>query len=244
MELNVAISVFVLFPVALALVAGGLVLYRGNTRAGWRAAGMGAVALGVGVLVVFSLALPVFQSSDGETPEPVVITGLVADQPTGGATTVHAPSAPASSGMMIPRPNTVEDLLARSQVIVLGTINSVLAEKLIYFGEDGMPVAADEESGLPFTDYDVRVESVLKGDGVIENGGVLVLRMFGHLSNPGAIITPNVFFLPNVGDSLLFALGENPDGTYGSGPGGPPECRWRESGLRQWHPIRDRGIAR
>ena len=44
--------------------------------------------------------------------------------------------------------------------------------------------------------------------------------MFGHLSNSSAIITPNVFTLPNPGDYLLFALGRNPDGTYGSGPEG------------------------
>ncbi len=47
-----------------------------------------------------------------------------------------------------------------------------------------------------------------------------MLRMFGHLSNKNAIITPNVLLLPNPGDYLLFALGENPDGTYGSGPEG------------------------
>lgn len=45
MELNVTISVVVLLPVVLALVAGGLILYRKSTQAGWRAAGMGSLAL-------------------------------------------------------------------------------------------------------------------------------------------------------------------------------------------------------
>ena len=69
-------------------------------------------------------------------------------------------------------------------------------------------------------DYQVRIENVLKGDGTVIDGGTLVLRMFGRLSNENAVITPNVFTLPNPGDHLLFALGRNPDGTYGAGPEG------------------------
>ena len=38
--------------------------------------------------------------------------------------------------------------------------------------------------------------------------------------NRSAVISPNVFTLPNSGDHLLFALGRNPDGSYGSGPEG------------------------
>ncbi len=130
-------------------------------------------------------------------------------------------NTPVSSGMMIPRPNSIEGLVAQSHVIVLGTISSVLEEMVIGgYGEDGKPTPAGEEGGLPYTDYEVRIESVLKGDGALEDGGTLVLRMFGHLSNENAIITPNVFMLPNPGNRLLFALGRNPDGTYGSGPEG------------------------
>jgi len=78
MELNVTISVLVLLPVALALVAGGLILYRRSTQAGWRAAGMGSLALGVGVLLVFTLTFPV--STEGEAPEPVIGEVLVPPQ--------------------------------------------------------------------------------------------------------------------------------------------------------------------
>ena len=77
-----------------------------------------------------------------------------------------------------------------------------------------------EEGGIPVTDYRVQIEGVLKGDGTVTDGGRLTLRMFGHLSDSNAIITPNVFTLPNISDHLLFALGRNPDGTYGSGPEG------------------------
>ena len=198
MELDVTISALVLLPVALALVAGGLILYRRSTQAGWRAAGMGSLALGVGTLLVFTLTLPVFQSSEGEASGPVI--------------------GPVSTGVMDPRPTSVEELVAGAHVIVLGQISSVLEEKWIGpYGEDGRPMLTDED-GLPFTDYLLQIESVLKGDGTVTDGGSLVLRMFGHLSNQNAIVTPDLFPLPDPGDHLLFALGRNPDGTYGTGP--------------------------
>ena len=220
MELDVTISVLVLLPVALALVAGGLVLYRRSAQAGWRAAGMGSLALGVGTLVVFTLTLPVFYDSEGEAPEPEIVGGLVPTQSTDAPATQQEPSGPVSTGMMVSRPTT-EELVAGARVIVLAEISSVLEEKWIgQYGEDGQLLPADDKDGLPFTDYLLQIESVLKGDGTVTGGGSLVLRMFGHLSNQNAIITPDLFTLPNPGDHLLFALGRNPDGTYGSGPEG------------------------
>ena len=109
----------------------------------------------------------------------------------------------------------------RSDVIVVGVITTVLEERRIGpYGDDGKPLPADDEGGNPFTDYLVTIEDVLKADDSVANSDTLVLRMFGHLSNRDAVVTPNVFLLPNPGDYLLFALGTNPDGTYGSGPEG------------------------
>ena len=327
MELNVAVSGTVLLVVALASIAGGLVLYRQSRRVGWMAIGMSSVALGVGVLFVFMLTLPV--STEGEAPEPVVVKVLGQPQSTQAPSSQQGPGAlgedalavipggtprasltyegaayhqnplstdeaaqfnkndlelvgstnesntlspgggeslgiyrlrdgetnhvytfasgqsfqdedgttitfeaewvrwvaanestPVTSGFMVPRPNSAEELVARADVIALGRISSVLEEKRIGpYGEDGRPIPTDED-GLPFTDYLLQVDSVLKGDGTVIDGGSLVLRMFGHLSDQDAIITPNVFTLPNIDDHLLFALGRNPDGTYGSGPEG------------------------
>ena len=218
MELSITIPGVVFLVIALASITGGLVLYRQSRRVGWRAVGMSAAVLGAGVLVVFALTLPV--SREGESSEPA-IGKVVSTEPTGALTTSRDPASPTSSGMMVPRPQSVEELVARAEVIVLGTITSVLAQKWMGpYGEDGRPLPASDERGLPFTDYEVQVERVLKGYGTIANGGTLVLRMFGHLDNPGAIITPNAFTLPNQDDHLLFALGKNPDGTYGSGPEG------------------------
>ena len=57
-------------------------------------------------------------------------------------------------------------------------------------------------------------------DDAVADGDTIVLRMFGHLSSQGGAITSVVFQLPNPGDRLLFALGRNPDETYGTGPQG------------------------
>ena len=126
-----------------------------------------------------------------------------------------------SSGMMIPRPENIEVLVRMSHIIVLGTISAVLDEKLIgAYGEDGNPYIPVEETGSPYTDYEVRVESVLKDDGDVEDGGTLVLRMFGHLSQQHDNVTLAAVQLPQPGSHYLLALGRNPDDTYGSGSEG------------------------
>ena len=130
-------------------------------------------------------------------------------------------NTPVSSGMMIPRPNSIEELVAQSRIIVLGTIRSVLDEiRFGAYGEDGKPTSGGEEPGTPYTDYEVRIESVLKDDGDVEDGGTLVLRMFGHLSQQSDVVTLAPVQLPQPGTHYLLALGQNPDGTYGSGSEG------------------------
>ena len=116
------------------------------------------------------------------------------------------------------QPNSIEGLVAQSHVIVLGTISSVLEEMVIGgYGEDGKPTLAGEEGGLPYTDYEVRIESVLKADGALEEGGTLVLRMFGHRTQQTDVVTSVAVQLPEPDSYYMFSLGQNPDGTYGSG---------------------------
>ena len=207
-----------LFTLGAALIGGGLVLYMQTRRAGWRALGMSFVAGGVAALLVVALIVPASES--GEAPEPVIVKGTVPAQSSQPQTTEQQPGGSVYGGMMVPRPRSAEEIVTRAHVIVLGTVAAVLSERWIGpYGEDGQSLPADED-GMPVTDYEVQVESVLKGDGTVIDGSTLVLRMFGHLSNPNAIITSNVFTLPNPGDHLLLALGTNPDGTYGSGPEG------------------------
>ncbi len=146
----------------------------------------------------------------------------VADTPVPPTTGVREPSSgPVTSTMLAPRPESIEVLVRMSHIIVLGTISGVLDEKLIgAYGDDGNPYVPVEESGSPFTDYEVRVESVLKNDGDVEDGGTLVLRMPGHLSRQNDVVTLAVVTLPQPGTHYLLALDRNPDGTYGSGSEG------------------------
>ena len=111
--------------------------------------------------------------------------------------------------------------MAQSHIVVLGAISSVIEEKVMGgYGDDGTPTDVGMEGGLPYTDYEVRIESVLKGDGEIEDGGALVLRMFGHLSQQSEVLTLASVQLPQSGSQFMLALGRNPDGTYGSGSEG------------------------
>ena len=126
-----------------------------------------------------------------------------------------------SSTMLVPRPESIEVLVRMSHIIVLGTISAVLDEiRFGAYGEDGNPYIPVEESGTPYTDYEVRVESVLKNDGDVEDGGSIVLRMFGHLSRQNDVVTLGPVQLPQPGSHYMLALGRNPDGTYGSGSEG------------------------
>ena len=142
MELSVTMNGMVLAVIALASIGGGLVLYRGSRQVGWRAVGMSAVALGVGVLLVFALGLPVSQSREGGSPGPVIVgKKVVSTQPTDDSTTSQEPPSPTSSRVMFPRPNSGEELVTQANVIVPGTITSVLDEKVIY--ADGVPFATE-----------------------------------------------------------------------------------------------------
>ena len=170
-----------------------------------------AAGLGVAALIVIGAACG---SSETQVLED-------ADGPAGQLPQEGLPVPSVSSGSMLPYPSDVDQLVAWSDVIVLGTISSAPEEKQIGPYVDGktLPVE-DAEVGMPVTDYEVQIETVLAGHDTIADGDTLVLRMFGHLNPQGGAITSVESQLPKQGDRLLFALGVNPDGTYGTGPQG------------------------
>jgi len=183
-------------------------------------------------LSVFGIAalLAIVVACGGEkADEPVAAdtAGLSLAPSTGVVSSDEAIEEPEDGGsvavvygsMMVPRARNASELVDRSQIIVIGTITAVLVQtEFGGYGEDGdEPV---EEGGSPITDYDVSIETLVKGDGTIVEGGNFVLRMYGHLDGQSDAITLNVFMLPEPGAHLMFALGRNPDGTYGSGPDG------------------------
>jgi hypothetical protein len=131
------------------------------------------------------------------------------------------PESSSSSGMLLPRATNAEQLILFSQIVLVGTIASIDQEVFFGgYGEDGQPESFTDEEGTPYTDYMVEVERLLKGDGIVEEGATFTLRLFGHANPTGTQVLSIEPVLPNVGDSMLFALGKNPDHTYGSGPDG------------------------
>ena len=175
----------------------------------------------VAVLAVALLVIGAACGSDEASPGTAGLSPIAPESVTPAAQEPIAETGDTSGGqgsMLVPWPESIEVLVRTSHIIVLGTISSVLDEKLLgAYGEDGNPYIPVEESGSPYTDYEVRVESVLKDDGDVEDGGTLVLRMFGHLSQQDDVVTLAVIQLPQLGSHFLLALGRNPDGTYGSG---------------------------
>ena len=149
---------------------------------------------------------------------------LTTDQSTG--LTVQ----PVSSGSMVPYPANVEDLIARGQIIVIGTLDEKFEEIMMGgYGADGQP----SEGTMAFTDYQINIEEVIKGDDTVSAGTEsVVLRMFGHKDVQKAVLTYVPYKLPEPGDHLLFALGRNPDGTYASGRGAGLKCDRAQVGQR------------
>ena len=94
-------SVTLSWPVL--LVAGAalrvrLGAYRQSRGVIWRVVGIGAVASGAATLLVLMLTLPVFQTSDGEAPEPTIVAVLAET-----ALELEAPGAPAGHQQALSR---------------------------------------------------------------------------------------------------------------------------------------------
>ena len=192
-------------------------------------------AIGVAMLITLGVSCgsePAPEPDVPTSPPPASAPRATTAPPvpsTGEATTAPPVLAPASASGA-PRPGSIKEFAVgwptRTDVVVVATISSVLAEKLLGpYGEDGTAPPADVETGSPFTDYLVQIESVLKADDVVAGADTLVLRMFGYLSRQGqgpagGPISSLRNEMPKPGDHLLFFLGRNPDGTYGTGPWG------------------------
>ena len=164
-----------------------------------------ALTFGAAMVMAFAVAC-----SDGDP-----------NQQTDGPT----PSPPSSPAAPVPRPADADELIAESQIIVIGTIGEEFEEKRIgAYGPDGQPTS--QPSGGPeiwfwVTDFQLDIEEVIIGDETVSAGvGSIILRIHGRFSAQQSGGNSGLFKLPEPGDYLLFALGRNPDGTYGSGPGG------------------------
>jgi len=193
-------------------------------------------AIAVAMLVTLGVSCggdPTPEPDVPTSPLPTSAPGVITSPPVSSAPVSASPQALAPVASRAPGPTSVKEFVVGwpfgndVNVIVVATISSVLAEKMLGpYGEDGTALPADVETGWPITDYLVQIESVLKADDVAAGADTLVLRMFGYLSRGGQgpaggpITVSGVSEMPKPGDHLLFVLGRNPDGTYGTVPGG------------------------
>ncbi|MCL6511328.1 MAG: hypothetical protein K6U78_11620 [Anaerolineae bacterium] len=128
--------------------------------------------------------------------------------------------APSSGAAPIGPPTTTRDLIAPAQLIVIGEVGPVIQRRtysgyssngqlLDGFNETGMPVPQ-----VPITDFEVKVERVIKDDGTIASGKPIILRMSGNATPEMKATTRNSDYpFSYTGDRHLFLLTRNPDGT-------------------------------
>ncbi|MCH7801005.1 MAG: hypothetical protein IIC24_05600, partial [Chloroflexi bacterium] len=133
----------------------------------------------------------------------------------------NTPSPPSSSAAPFPRPADVEELIAQSQIIVIGTIGEDFEEKMIgAYSTDGQP-SGGREISFGVTDYQINIEEVIKGDETVSAGTEsIVLRMFGRVSVQQSVVpSEGEFQTAGAWRPPAVRAGQKP-GTYGSGPGG------------------------
>lgn len=129
-----------------------------------------------------------------------------------------------STAMLVPPPKDLAELTSKADVIVIGEVGDIVQQGY-YGGYDtsGKLVIKNGEpdkpgSGIPFTDFGIKIEKVLKDDGSIAAGQPIILRMTGHATEEIRRLSadPQVEFpMSFTGDRHLFLLAKNPDGTYG-----------------------------
>lgn len=127
------------------------------------------------------------------------------------------------SGTTISLPKTTDELLSKAQLIVIGEVGPVVQRRTFSgYGSngelwDGFNAVGQSVPQVPFTDFEVKVERVLRDDGSIASGKPIVLRMAGDATLEMKVITRNTNYpFTYTGDRHLFLLTRNPDKTtYG-----------------------------
>ena len=138
----------------------------------------------------------------------VVYDNASVGEPSGGESTaqVHPPIS-----VPLP-PRDIAALVASGDLVVVGTLAADVQEKLVQpYSVRNRENLPREIPPFPATDYEIDVESVLKGDANV-GASSLTLRMHGHLSKQ---TETSARFMPRPGYHGLFVLGRHADGTYG-----------------------------
>ncbi len=119
-----------------------------------------ALTLGAATIMAVSAAC----SNDSPPPQPnapsVSTAPAVQTSPRDERQSTGSTVQPMSSGSMATYPATVEDLIGRGQIIVIGTLDAKFEEIMMGgYGADGQP----SEGTMAFTDYQLNIEEVIKG---------------------------------------------------------------------------------
>lgn len=145
----------------------------------------------------------------------VLVTAVAAAAAIGAWTRAELGSTDAtvevgSGTALFPEPADLAELVARADVIVVGTV-----VRTVFTGELAPYDAGPGYAGrrLPVTDYEIRPDRVLVDDAARAQTRLLVLRVFGQ---PRGDDSKAPFPMPKIGDRDLFFLTANPDpSTYG-----------------------------
>lgn len=153
----------------------------------------------------------------------VIAMGLIAGFTfaTGHGTTIYPSET--SMDFHVPPPNDITDLISRSDLIVIGTVEKVV-QKGYFQGYDeqgnfieSSPYVYSDESpvdpNVPFVDYEIKVSQVIRDDGTIKAKQPVHVRASTIHDNS---IDSKDSDYASLGDKRLFFLSKNPDGlTFG-----------------------------
>lgn len=128
-----------------------------------------------------------------------------------------------SADAAVPPPKTLEELAGKADLVFVGEVGSVV-QRRTYSGYgpkgellDGFDVNGTPVPTAPITDFELKVEQVVKDDGAIASGKPIILRMGGDATPEMKRLTASGEYpFSFTGDRHLFLLTRNPDGqTYG-----------------------------
>jgi hypothetical protein len=123
------------------------------------------------------------------------------------------------TSILFPMPRNLTDLIDNADVIVIGTVGKIVDEGAFEgYDQDGNFIRSTDfdpdnlsidDTALPFVDYVIQVEKVIKDDGTIKSNRPVILRMPGNRT--GKIPTDSEYPMSAPGDHHLFFLSRNPD---------------------------------
>lgn len=130
-----------------------------------------------------------------------------------------------STAMLVPPPKNMVELTSKADIIVVGEVGEVIQQGY-YGGYDAagklIPRTGEPDkpgSGIPFTDFGLKIERVLKDDGSIAAGQPVILRMTGHPTEEVRRLNADPqaeYPMTFPGDRHLFLLSKTPDNSaYG-----------------------------